>query len=569
MSSAPPAPRIWNSISGKTPPIGRLDSVSVTAEGTHGHRPVAGSVSINDVTISEGDSGTKVATFTVTRSGGTAAFDVNYATSNATATVADSDYVAASNTLHFGANENTQTISVTINGDTKVEANETFNVVLSNATNGATISDSQGVGTITNDDGALPTNLVVNGGFETGDFTGWTLSGNVAPLSYGPQAFLTDTAQSGQSAAGLGPVGSDGTLSQDIQTTAGQHYTLSFWLANASGGPNDFTAKWNGQTLLAMVNESAQGYTEYTFDVVGTAGTSHLEFDFRQDPSYWSLDSISVTAVGSQAPAVIDAVASSSLLISTFKVGSQAPAAPVTSTFTENADTVTLPVMGGTFNALGGDDRLSYTGGSVTIDGGTGTDTVDFSSFGSAVWVSLAYNGPEIWTMDRADLSGGAWRAIGDLSNVENLVGTPFSDLLRGDGNANVLSYTGGFDTLDGGAGLDTADFSRFGSAVWVDLAYAGNEAWTRDRADVNSGTWREIADLASIENLVGTGGADKLLGDATANRIEGGAGDDVLTGRGGNDTFVFNPGFGNDKITDFDPSNDVILVRKLLRRYG
>jgi hypothetical protein len=59
---------------------------------------------------------------------------------------------AANNTLHFGANENTKTISVTINGDTKVESNETFNVLLSNATNGATISDPQGVGTITNDD---------------------------------------------------------------------------------------------------------------------------------------------------------------------------------------------------------------------------------------------------------------------------------------------------------------------------------------------------------------------------------------------------------------------------------
>jgi Ca2+-binding RTX toxin-like protein len=91
----------------------------------------------------------------VTRSGGTAAFDVNFATSNATATVADSDYVATSNTLHFGADENTQTISVTINGDTTVEANETFNVLLSNATSDATISDSQGVGTITNDDSAV------------------------------------------------------------------------------------------------------------------------------------------------------------------------------------------------------------------------------------------------------------------------------------------------------------------------------------------------------------------------------------------------------------------------------
>ena len=128
---------------------------------------IAGSVSINNVTISEGDSGTKVATFTVTRSGGTAAFDVNFATSNGTATVADSDYVAASNTLHFGANENTQTISVTINGDTKVEANETFNVVLSNATNGATISDSQGVGTITNDDGASDVTLIGTSGRDT------------------------------------------------------------------------------------------------------------------------------------------------------------------------------------------------------------------------------------------------------------------------------------------------------------------------------------------------------------------------------------------------------------------
>jgi Ca2+-binding RTX toxin-like protein len=128
---------------------------------------IAGSVSINNVTISEGDSGTKVATFTATRSGGTAAFDVNFATSNGTATVADSDYVAASNTLHFAAHQNTQTISVTINGDTEVEANETFNVVLSNATNGATISDSQGVGTITNDDGASDVTLIGTSGRDT------------------------------------------------------------------------------------------------------------------------------------------------------------------------------------------------------------------------------------------------------------------------------------------------------------------------------------------------------------------------------------------------------------------
>src|SRR4051812_8997367 len=77
----------------------------------------AGSVSINDVQIAEGDAGTKQMLFTVTRSGGTgAAFDVNYATSDGTATSADNDYVAKVSTLHFDAGVNTQTISITING---------------------------------------------------------------------------------------------------------------------------------------------------------------------------------------------------------------------------------------------------------------------------------------------------------------------------------------------------------------------------------------------------------------------------------------------------------------------
>jgi Ca2+-binding RTX toxin-like protein len=111
----------------------------------------AGSVTINDVTITEGNANTQVATFTVTRAGGSAAFTVNFATANGTAT-AGSDYVANSGTLNFGSGVNSQTISITINGDAAVEPNETFFVNLSGATNGATITDSQGQGTISNDD---------------------------------------------------------------------------------------------------------------------------------------------------------------------------------------------------------------------------------------------------------------------------------------------------------------------------------------------------------------------------------------------------------------------------------
>ena len=56
--------------------------------------------------------------------------------------------------MHFDAGVNTQTVSVVINGDTKVEGNETFHVNLSGATNGATISHAQGTGNIINDDAA-------------------------------------------------------------------------------------------------------------------------------------------------------------------------------------------------------------------------------------------------------------------------------------------------------------------------------------------------------------------------------------------------------------------------------
>ena len=130
--------------------IQALDVIGWNLAGSQG--PAPGSISINDVQISEGNSGVKLATFTVTRSGGTAAFDVNYTTANSSATVADGDYVAKAGVLHFGANVNSQTISVTINGDTKVESDESFAVSLSAASNGASISDNIGIGAITDDD---------------------------------------------------------------------------------------------------------------------------------------------------------------------------------------------------------------------------------------------------------------------------------------------------------------------------------------------------------------------------------------------------------------------------------
>ncbi len=108
-------------------------------------------VTINDVTVTEGDAGTSLMTFTVTRTGGTGAFSVDYDTSDGSATAGE-DYVATSGTLTFAAGDNSETISVTINGDTDSELSETLNVTLSDPTNFALITDPVGVGTILGDD---------------------------------------------------------------------------------------------------------------------------------------------------------------------------------------------------------------------------------------------------------------------------------------------------------------------------------------------------------------------------------------------------------------------------------
>ncbi|MBW4662233.1 MAG: VCBS repeat-containing protein [Drouetiella hepatica Uher 2000/2452] len=119
------------------------------------------SLSINSVSVAEGNSGTTAATFTVTLSQAVSqAVTVSYATANGTAT-AGSDYTAIPLTLlTFNPNDTEETITVNITGDTTFEPDETFTVTLASAT-GATISQSTGTGTILNDD-AVPIN-VING----------------------------------------------------------------------------------------------------------------------------------------------------------------------------------------------------------------------------------------------------------------------------------------------------------------------------------------------------------------------------------------------------------------------
>jgi LmbE family N-acetylglucosaminyl deacetylase len=119
--------------------------------GTINDNDATPSLRVNNVTVTEGNTGSLNATFTVTLSAASnLPVSVNYATSNTTAT-AGADYTAASGTLNIAVGTTTQTIVVPVLGDVLDEASETYAVNLSVPVN-ATIADNLGVGTITDND---------------------------------------------------------------------------------------------------------------------------------------------------------------------------------------------------------------------------------------------------------------------------------------------------------------------------------------------------------------------------------------------------------------------------------
>ncbi len=108
-------------------------------------------LSINDVSQAEGDSGTTSFVFTVTKTGATEVnASVNFGTADGSA-LQPGDYASNSGSLTFLPGDVTKQITVLVNGDIVIEPNEMFTVNLS-APTAATLSDGSGLGTITNDD---------------------------------------------------------------------------------------------------------------------------------------------------------------------------------------------------------------------------------------------------------------------------------------------------------------------------------------------------------------------------------------------------------------------------------
>ncbi len=199
-------------------------------------------IAINDVSLNEGNSGTTSFVFTVSLSAASGqTVTVNYSTADGTAT-AGSDYTAIPNTvLTFAPGETTKSVTVLVNGDTTPEANETFNVNLATPTN-ATIADPQGLGTIVNDDAALPS-LAIN------DVR--VVEGNSGTVN---AVFTVTLSQASATAVSVAYATANGTA------TAGSDYV-------ATSGTLNFAAGQTTQTITVVVNGDTLKEANETFFV--------------------------------------------------------------------------------------------------------------------------------------------------------------------------------------------------------------------------------------------------------------------------------------------------------------
>lgn len=144
---------------------------------------------------------------------------------------------------------------------------------------------------------------VINGGFESASFWGWTVdaTGIVTVVGKGNGAFPSAYApyvHSGTYGAYLAQSGSLGYLSQNLTTIPGQTYLVSCWLANPVGGsPTEFSVSFESETLFDQTNLPTVAWTNLQFTVIADQTNTLLEFGFRQDVDAFGLDDVEVMPI--------------------------------------------------------------------------------------------------------------------------------------------------------------------------------------------------------------------------------------------------------------------------------
>ena len=160
-------------------------------------------------------------------------------------------------------------------------------------------------------------------------------------------------------------------------------------------------------------------------------------------------------------------------------------------------------------------DGVQLAGGTGTIDGGPGQNTIDYRGYTTSVTV---------------DLEAGTATGTASVINIQHVVGGSGPDTLTGDSNVNQIKGQAGADTLNGGGGNDTL---------------LGGD----DNDTLNGGEGADILNgNAGQDQLFGDAGNDQLDGDEDNDTLNGGLGEDTLTDTLGNNILQGNE--GNDQLT-------------------
>jgi Ca2+-binding RTX toxin-like protein len=244
-----------------------------------------------------------------------------------------------------------------------------------------------------------------------------------------------------------------------------------------------------------------------------------------------------------------------------------------------------------------GNDTIMALRGQNVVDGGAGSDTVDYGFLvqdpaGTQVPVHVLIDLSRTVDPNNPDLGYSAYidldytevfiPAVRDiLVGVENVAGTVFNDRITGNGEANRLSGRDGTDTLtglggndqlDGGAGNDRMDggdghdiYVTSGGDTIVEQANGGTDT-VRSSVHTSLGANVERLELIGSSALNGVGNtlSNVLTGNGAVNVLDGRLGFDILTGGAGNDHFLFTTALGVsnvDRITDFSVPEDTIRV--------
>ena len=473
------------------------------------------SFAIADVTAAEGNAGSSTFSFAVTKTGSTGfTTSVNFATTDGTATVADGDYASTSGTLSFLPGDAAKNVDVTVYGDTKHETGETFTVDLSGAVN-ASITDNQGVGTITNDDPVPDISVDDQVAAEGNSPATTTMTFNVTLSNPSDQTVTVDyttndgtatTADADYAAASGAVTFNAGQTAKTVDVTVNGDDTtepdegLTLDLSNASNAnilDSSGTGTITNDDPIPDVSIDDQSITE------GNAGTSTLTFNVTL--SHASSDTVSVdytTNGGTATTADADYVAASGTV--TFDPGQTAKTVDVTvngDLTHESDETVTVDLSNasnaGVADASGqgtitNDDQvpdISIDDQSVT-EGNTGTSTLTFN-------VTLSNPSDQTVTVDYATNDGTATTADGDYDAAANTV------------------------TFDPGQTAKTVDVTVNG-----DLTHESDESFTVDLSNASN---------ASVLAGSGTGSildddASPTISVANTSVTEGNVGDTTLS---------------------------------------